>query len=419
MSFFSSKNAVCLVSALALTAPLCAMTEAPCLAAAKSKKGAKPRSLTPINTTPDLNNQKPLDLEGIKENLEGRLTVAWRPMSTGKSMYCEIHFNLWHDGKYSDIQIWRSSGNPNYDQAAKSCVDQGSYGPFEGLESIEVVAIFKTEVKGADVVVRFPKYQGTSSKVDRIVAAKRAQEINVIKLMLQRIQAAQKVLGPDSPKLSQSINFLANTYAGINDYSSAESAFKWAISIRQKSNGPNSKELAESVSDLGEMYRVRGDFTSAEECFKRVINMTELKPCTELREATYRYAKLCLASKRKEDSDYLFQRVNDLQAGAKLAPLPANMILDASAAPPDAGANKDAAAGSTDKASAATKSADTKDGAKPNDAKDASKPGDAKDTSKSGDAKDTSKSGDAKDATKSGDAKDGTKSSDTKAAPSS
>ncbi len=324
MSFFTSKNAICLISALALTAPITTMTEAPCLAAAKSKKGTKPRSMTPINTTPDLNANRPLDLEGVKENLEGRLTVAWRPMSTGKSMYCEVHFNLWHDGRYTDISIWRSSGNNNYDQAAKSCVDQGNYAPFEGIEMVEVVAIFKTEEKGADVVVRFPKYQGTSSKVDRIVAAKRMQEVNTIKLMLQRIKDAQKIVGPDSPKLSESINFLANTYASVNDYSSAEAAFKWAMAIRKKSNGPNSKELAESISDLGEMYRVRGDFTSAEECFKKVLNMTDLKPCVQLREAIYRYAKLCLACKRKEDSDFLFQRVNEIQAGTKLvAPLPA------------------------------------------------------------------------------------------------
>jgi tetratricopeptide (TPR) repeat protein len=346
--------------------------------------------MKPIKTHDDI-QQPTMDLDGIKQNVEAQLTRMWSAMATGKTMYCEIHFILYGDGKYSDVSVWRSSGDRNYDQAAKSCIDQGSYGRFEGLEAIEVVATFKTEARPSDVTVRFPHYQGTDSKVDRVIAAKKQQEMNTIALMKQRIVAAQKVLGSDSPKLTQSINYMANRYVDVKEFQSAEAAFKWAISIREKANGPNSKELAESVSDLGEMYRLKGDDVSAEECFKRVLNMTGLKPCVELREAVHRYAKLCMYNKRKADADFLFKRENDIQSGAALDPIPANMIWEGPAK-----SDSDAAAG-------------TKNSATPSDAAKSPAPADAQKTSPASDTSKTSKPADATDAAKTGAPADATK----------
>lgn len=384
MLFSSSKKVVCLLSALALTTPIWTMTPSPVMAASKSKKSAKakPKSRAPIDTHPDI-SAPTMDLNGIKENVEAQLTRSWYAMATGKTMYCEVHFILYGDGKYSDVSIWRSSGDRNYDQAAKSTVDQGSYARFEGLDAIEVVATFKTEARPSDVTVRFPQFQGTDSKVDRVIAAKKKQELNVIELMKQRILAAQKVLGPDSPKLTQSINYMANRYVDVKEYQSAEAAFKWAISIREKANGPNSKELAESYSDLGEMYRLKGDDVDAEEYFKRVLNMTALKPCVELREGVHRYAKLCMYNKRKADADFLFQRENDIQAGRELQPLPPNMILTTQAQG-DAGKNNSATG--TDKPADGSKPTDTLKSTKPADAANAAAPADTAKSSLPADA---------------------------------
>ena len=131
---------------------------------------------------------------------------------------------------------------------AKNNIDQcGQFGPFEGLEEVKVIAVFETEAKGADVTIRFPDYLGTDSMVERQIAAKRVQQDNIIKIMKQRIKSAQAVVGPDSPKLSESINFLGNTYKDISDWASAEASYKWAISIREKNNGPNSKELGRII----------------------------------------------------------------------------------------------------------------------------------------------------------------------------
>jgi tetratricopeptide (TPR) repeat protein len=374
MRLFTTPKVISLFFVLALPVQLAGLIASPCLAAAKSKKASKPQSKVPINTTPGQTAEKPLDLSGIQEHLEGRLNVAWRPNSIGKTKYCEVHFFYLPNGNYTDVSIWRSSGDTNYDQAAKNTIDQsGPYGPFEGVERLEVIATFKTEAKAADVVVRFPKYQGATSKAEREIAAKKVQLLNTIKIMKQRIVDGQKVLGSDSPKLSQSINFLANTYREVGDYPSAEAAFKWAIAIREKANGPNSRELAESLNDLGEMYRLKGDMVNAEGCYKRVLNMSSLKPSVEMRTAVHDYAKFCLYQKRKSDADFLFQRVNDIQAGNPLAPLPASLSLDTATS--QDGAPKDSPA------------SDTKGGDKPpgDKAADASKPKESKADDKAGD----------------------------------
>jgi tetratricopeptide (TPR) repeat protein len=333
MRLFTTPQVICLSFVLALSLQVTSATNSPCNAAVKSKKGANAKATkkaaAPLSNMGQATH--PLDLEGIAVNLEQRMNVQWRPMSIGKTAYCEVHFLLMSNGNVENSSIYRQSGSVNYDQACKNCVDQsGRYAPYEGIDQLEVIATFKTEAKGADVTVRFPGYQGVDSKVDKEIAYKRKQLLNTIDVMKQRISGAQKVVGTDSPKLAVSINFLANTYTQVKDYTAAEAAFKWVITIRQKANGPSSRELAESLSDLGEMYRLKGDYVSAEEYFKRVLNMPGMKPCIETREAMHRYATMCLADKRKADADFLFNRVNQIQAGAPLDPIPANLQTEPS-----------------------------------------------------------------------------------------
>ncbi|MBS2009624.1 MAG: tetratricopeptide repeat protein [Cyanobacteria bacterium SZAS TMP-1] len=335
MQLFTTPKVIGTCFALALPLIAIGTTAQPAEAAAKKPVKAKPKVTKPIDTV-GAQVSYGIDVYPIIETLETRMGIYWKLLGVGPSKYCEIHFNLLPDGRYSDPTVWRSSGDPNYDRSAIGCIDQsGPFAPFEGVDRLPCVATFRTEPKGGDVSISMPGFQASNSRVDKQIAAKRQQNLNVIKLMKDRITAAQKVLGSDSPKLSESINFLGNTYKDIKDWSSAEASYKWAISIREKANGPNSKELAGSLSDLGDMYAIKGDQASAEDCFKRVINMTGLPPCVELRTAMQRYATLCLKTGRTKDSEFLYQRINDMQMGKPMAPLPANMTLEA-AKPGDA-----------------------------------------------------------------------------------
>jgi len=345
MQHFTTLKVIGLCLATALSIPMSIDGASPCLAA--TKKAAKPKpKAKPQAPTGEVSQGTSygIDVAPIIETLQERMGVYWKLLGVGPSKYCEIHFLLLPDGRYSNPTVWRSSGDPNYDRAAIGCVDQaGPYAPFEGVDRLPTVATFRTEPKGGDVSISMPGFQASGSKVDKQIYAKRQQNLNVIKLMLQRISSAQKVLGPDSPKLSESINFLANTYKDIKEWNQAETAYKWAIKIREKSNGPNSKELAGSLSDLGDMYAAKGDNAAAENCYKRVLSMNGLPPSVELRTAMQRYATLCLKTGRAKDSEILYQHVTDMQMGKPVTPLPANMLIDTSKSGDDAAKVEDKA----------------------------------------------------------------------------
>ena len=319
---------VCCAVSVVGTSPAQAAAKKP---VPKSKPGAHGKNSKPIDTTGPQKSE-PKDFSYLVPTLEDRMGRYWHGVSTGPTKYCQIKFDLMCDGRSTNFVTWHSSGDKNYDSVCKSCIDQaGPYAPFEGIDRIEVVVHFHTEPKGGDLGVSLPGYQSANSLADKQIAAKRVYNNNVIKIMKDRIVKAQQVLGSDSPKLSESINFMANAQKDNNDYIGAEASFRWAMAIRSKANGPDSRELAQSISDMGEMFRQKGDMASAEDCFKQVVNRSGLKPCPELVTAIQRYARICLATNRQADADILYKRLADVQAGKTLQPLPASLLLDPNA----------------------------------------------------------------------------------------
>jgi hypothetical protein len=323
------------ILALTIVAALSLLSTAPlsntAFAAGKSKAAAaragKKKPIDTIGTSND--KQKNADFSYLIPTLESRMAPYWQKMSVGPTKMCEVHFDLRSDGRVANTTVSRSSGDQAYDGVCKVCIDQaGPYAPFEDVPLISVMARFTTEPRGGNVTFALPGYQALNSMADRQIAAKRVYDNNVIKIMKERIVKAQQVLGSDSPRLSESINFLANAQKDVTDWVASEASFKWAIAIRRKANGPNSRELAQSLSDLGEMFRVKGDLSAAEDQFKEVIDNPDLKPCPELLTALQRYAKLCLGMKRKSDADALYQRIAEIQANKPLTILPASLSLE-------------------------------------------------------------------------------------------
>ncbi|MBU6454871.1 MAG: tetratricopeptide repeat protein [Cyanobacteria bacterium REEB67] len=330
--------ALSIISALSLFLAPTLLSIAPggdqALAAGKAKAPAGKTAVKKkiIDTVGALNdNKKNTDFSYLIPTLESHVGPYWHQMSIGPTKMCEVHFDLRSDGRVNNTTVSRSSGDSAYDSVCKVCIDQASpYAPFEDVPMISVMARFTTEPKGGTVTFALPGYQALTSMADRQIAAKRVYDNNVIKIMKERIVKAQQVLGSDSPRLSESINFLANAQKDVSDWVASEASFKWAISIRRKANGPNSRELAQSLSDLGEMYRIKGDLPAAEDSFKEVINNPDLKPCPELLTALQRYAKLCLGTKRKSDAEALYKRIEEIQTNKPLTALPTSLGLETS-----------------------------------------------------------------------------------------
>src|ERR1700679_3439509 len=144
MRLFTTKEVICLFFVLAMPVPLAAITAVPSEAAVKSKKPTKPPSMVPIDTV-GKSNERAFDPTDLKATLEGRLSLTWCSLSVGPSKYCEVHFELMPDGRYADLRIWRSSGDPSFDTIAKSCVDQTQFLAYEGPDHITCIATFRTE----------------------------------------------------------------------------------------------------------------------------------------------------------------------------------------------------------------------------------------------------------------------------------
>jgi hypothetical protein len=347
MTILKTRRAAVLLSltSLFMQASLIAPDTASAAPAAKkgaAKRGAKAKSKTPIDTVGNT-NRNVFDPSGLLEHMQAKLTIVFSKMITGPTKYCELHYDLFNDGSISNVRLSHSSGDKYYDQGCQTALNQASpFAPNEEIKRIECVAYFRTEPNGGSVQVGMPEFMASSSQVDKQIATKRTYDNNVVKIMQERINSAQKVLGPDSPKLSESINFLANTQRDMNDFGPAEKSYKRAIAIRSKANGPASPELADSMANLGENYRLKGDMASAEDCFKQVINNPDLKRCAGLYLALKGYGRLCVATNRKADANFLNNRIMQLQQNQTLDPLPDNMRLGAAAAPDASPAQPDA-----------------------------------------------------------------------------
>lgn len=248
--------------------------------------------------------------EMIVNNIFSRLV---RP-EAGANRSTYAAFRLHSDATVSDWAIRTPSGSPSFDVACSSAMHTAVFSRFEGKDFISVNANFSSDGKSAWVSFSSPDVVGGSSKVDRMIAQAKATHLNTIKIMKTRIASAEKVVGPNDGRLSQSIDFLANEYKAIGDYPNAEANFKRALAIRQKANGTQSKEVAETMTALGELYQAKGDRDAAESQFKEVLAMGELKPRDKIK-TMQAYAKMLLKEGKQKESEALFNQINDIMAG--------------------------------------------------------------------------------------------------------
>lgn len=255
------------------------------------------------------------DLGEILAHDEKVMNNAWGTLSKQlpANLYAQASFHLNSDGTLSDFQMRHPSGNAGFDLNAHMAADVGGYARFEGRPFLFVNASFSTN----GISLSSPDVPMGTSNVDRAIARNKQYHLNIIKLMKTRITQAEKVLGPNSGKLSESINFMGNEYKQIGDYAGAEAAFRRALAIREKANGPDSKEVVQSLGDLAEVAVARGDHDGAEKLFKQALGKN-CKPGPELAKVMEYYGSMLFKDKKEAQAQKIYDQIGAVKSGKPL-----------------------------------------------------------------------------------------------------
>lgn len=256
------------------------------------------------------------DLEEVMQIDQENLNRVWRNFTFKKPATVQIQFTALPDGSYQSASIYQTSGDRHLDTTAMLAFDKGTpLRGFKDIERLELIASFYVDDKGGEVTVHQKGKLSANTLADKQIAAKHKYHLNAIAIMKKRIEDAERVLGKDSPKLSESLNFLANEYKAIGDYKQAQATFQRALAIRLKAGGPQSREVADTTCDLATLDEAQGEPQKAREKYKQVIAMEKLKPGPELIKALENYGKFLFKEGKQADAEILYQRIRDIKSG--------------------------------------------------------------------------------------------------------
>lgn len=255
------------------------------------------------------------ELEEVMQIDQENLQRVWHPFTYKKPATVQIQFLALPDGSYQSVSVYQTSGDPHLDMTAKLAFDKGT--PLRGFvgEPLQLIAGYYVDDKGGEVTVHQKGKLNSGTLADRKIAVKHKYHLNAIAIMKKRIADGEKVLGKDSPKLSESLNFLANEYREIADYPAAQATFQRALSIREKANGPQSREVAQTICDLAQLDEAQGAPDKARDKYRQVIAMEKLPPGPELCKALEYYAKLLFKEGKQAAAEALYQRIRDIKSG--------------------------------------------------------------------------------------------------------
>lgn len=95
-------------------------------------------------------------------------------------------------------------------------------------------------------------------------------------LYCQRLLMMQEQLsGSESVEVATTLNSMAISYRGLNQYELAESCYQRAIAIQQKLLGPKDSETLKSLNNLGFLYYKQKNYEKAEQITKEVLSIRE------------------------------------------------------------------------------------------------------------------------------------------------
>ena len=257
------------------------------------------------------------EADEVLTSCRDKLRSSWARLKYNKNTFVMVQFRLLPDGGYSSASIYTTSGDKGLDNCAINAVDGAV--PFQRFNDapIDVVARFDCSTAGGDgdVSVSMKGAPSASSLAERKIKVHDKYHQNAINIMITRIKDGEKKLGKDSPKLWESLNFLANEYREINDFENSQKTYERALAIQEKAGKKESNEAAKSIVGLGEMYLQKGDRVKAEECFKQVVDMKDLPPGPALCSALENQAKLLYKDRKEAEGNKVYERIRQIKAG--------------------------------------------------------------------------------------------------------
>lgn len=79
------------------------------------------------------------------DNIIRRLTLAWRPRDQTGTRIAEIRFTIQRNGKVSDMQVMKASGDRLYDIEARGAIEAvGNFGPLPAAWTDDVLIVYFT-----------------------------------------------------------------------------------------------------------------------------------------------------------------------------------------------------------------------------------------------------------------------------------
>jgi CHAT domain-containing protein len=92
-------------------------------------------------------------------------------------------------------------------------------------------------------------------------------------LMTRVLEIRERVLGPESLEVAETMGFLAADYTLVGDYAGAELLQLRVLEIKRKAFGPDAPEVASETRSLGVLYYNKGDYLKAEEMLRKALSI--------------------------------------------------------------------------------------------------------------------------------------------------
>ncbi len=250
------------------------------------------------------------DREEVFTSCEEKLRSSWARLTYTKNASVAVQFRLLPDGGYAAPVVFGSSGDKGLDNCAINAIDGAV--PFQKFNdrAFDVIAHFDTAGKG-DVSVSPVGGSRGRSVAERKIAVHKKYHENAIKIMVDRITKAEKVLGKDNFKLFESVRFLANEYKEAGDFAKAEETYQRALALAKKAKPEESKEEAAVLLGMGELYLARGDRAKADASFQKIVDM-KMPPTKETALALENQAKLLYKDGKQKEADEIYKRIRTL-----------------------------------------------------------------------------------------------------------
>jgi tetratricopeptide (TPR) repeat protein len=89
------------------------------------------------------------------------------------------------------------------------------------------------------------------------------------------LSISEKVLGPEHPSVAAILNNLAGFYQSMANYTKALSLYERTLSIGKKVLGPEHPDVATTLNNLAGLYQLMGNYTEALPLYERALSIRE------------------------------------------------------------------------------------------------------------------------------------------------